>query len=131
MRANRAGFTLVELLMVMVIIGLLAVIAQAQFGRIRERAYMTAMRSDLRDMALRQELFWQRDYVYSEDPEELEFTPSAGVVVTINHADSRGWGGTAQHVALGEDILCGVFFGEAPPDSGEPATAPGTIACDE
>ncbi|MFN2565760.1 MAG: type IV pilin protein, partial [Gemmatimonadaceae bacterium] len=52
---NRKGFTLIELLIVVVIIGILAAIAIPKFASTKEKAYVTAMRSDLRNMMTAQE----------------------------------------------------------------------------
>src|SRR5260370_38499765 len=52
MRAVSKGFTLIELLVVTVILGILAVIAIAQFVSAKDNAYMASMKSDLRNFAL-------------------------------------------------------------------------------
>jgi len=48
MRARRAGFTLVEIMVVVVIIGLLAAMAISAIGRIRERSENATIANDLR-----------------------------------------------------------------------------------
>ena len=49
------GFTLVELLLAIVIIGILASVLSSRFGDIRERSVLAALRSDLRNVYLAQE----------------------------------------------------------------------------
>ena len=56
-KRQRKGFTLIELLIVMVVIGVLAAIAIPKFGSIKEKAYVTAMKSDLRNLATYEESF--------------------------------------------------------------------------
>ncbi len=46
--ANSAGFTLVEIMIVVVIIGLMAAMAIPAFGRVRERTENTTVANDLR-----------------------------------------------------------------------------------
>jgi type IV pilus assembly protein PilA len=46
---NKYGFTLLELMIVITIISLLATIAIPQFSRFRQRAYMTATKSDVKN----------------------------------------------------------------------------------
>ncbi len=54
-RGARLGFTLVEIIVVVVIIGLLATIVIPKFSSSRERALVTAMKSDLRNLLTVQE----------------------------------------------------------------------------
>ena len=56
-RSNDRGFTLIELMMVIVIMGLLAVIAIPGFIGQQERAWEATARSDLRNAATAAELF--------------------------------------------------------------------------
>lgn len=48
---RRIGFTIIVLLVVVLIIGILASIAITKFGASKRRAYLTAMKSDLRGLA--------------------------------------------------------------------------------
>src|SRR5881227_3706989 len=55
MLRNRKGFTLIELLIVVVIIGILAAIAIPKFANTKSKAYVTAMKSDLRNLVTAEE----------------------------------------------------------------------------
>jgi type II secretion system protein G len=55
---NRKGFTLIELLIVVVIIGILAAIAIPKFANTKNKAYKTAMISDLRTLVTAEEAFF-------------------------------------------------------------------------
>jgi prepilin-type N-terminal cleavage/methylation domain-containing protein len=57
MQRNDKGFTLIELLIVVVIIGILAAIAIPKFATTKEKAYVAAMKSDLRNLATYEEQY--------------------------------------------------------------------------
>ena len=58
MRTHNRGFTLIELLIVIVIIGILVAIVVPKFGNGKERAMVTAMRSDLHNLVTAQEAYF-------------------------------------------------------------------------
>src|SRR5688500_3702817 len=57
-QTRRPGFTLIELMMVIVIIGVLAAIAMPKLAKTRERAYFKAVMSDLRNLQTQQEIYY-------------------------------------------------------------------------
>lgn len=128
---RRQGFTLIELLTVMMIVGLLAAIALNRFWAVKDRAYKTSIKSDLRVAATQQERYFESNLAYSTDATWLpDFRQSPGVVITITWTASNGWAATAIHHS-NPDISCGYFTGPAPVGSGGPATQPGMVTCDE
>jgi type IV pilus assembly protein PilA len=48
-KKNKKGFTLLELMIVLAIIGILAAIAFPQFSRFRQKAYMAVTKSDVKN----------------------------------------------------------------------------------
>jgi len=90
MRARRRnGFTLIELLVVIVIIGILAGIAIPRYSGTREKAYVVAMKADLRNLATYEENYaadssGQYFGGIATQSTPLEgFTPSQNVTVTV------------------------------------------------
>jgi prepilin-type N-terminal cleavage/methylation domain-containing protein len=130
----RQGFTLIELLIVVVIIGILAAVAIPKFSATREKAYFSAMKSDLKNLQTQQEIYYNRtdgsgntNYTYSNDKTALEFSESSGVTVTIADVTNTGWSATATHRALASTQYCAVYVGGAA--SVAPATVPGVVTC--
>jgi type IV pilus assembly protein PilA len=127
---NNKGFTLIELLIVVVIIGILAAIAIPKFSATREKAYFAAMKSDLKNLASQQEIYYSDNYTYTASVNELAFVNSDGVIVTIAGTSSSGWAASATHAALGSAEGCAIFYGTATaPTSPTTPTQPGEIAC--
>ncbi|MDZ7779148.1 MAG: prepilin-type N-terminal cleavage/methylation domain-containing protein [Gemmatimonadota bacterium] len=128
---NTKGFTLIELLIVVVIIGILAAIAIPKFSATREKAYFAAMKSDLKNLASQQEIYYSDDYAYTTSADDLGFVSSDGVVVDISEATSTGWAASAVHDALTTAEGCAIYYGEvatAPTSPAAPAQA-GELAC--
>jgi len=133
MLRNRQGFTLIELLIVVVIIGILAAIAIPKFSQAREKAYYSAMKSDLKNLATQQEIYYSSGgYLYTDEEDALGFAASEGVEVEITANDGEGWAATATHRALGEDLGCVIYVGkldQQPTIGSATATQPGVVAC--
>ncbi len=68
-----AAFTLVEIMIVVVIIGLLATIAIPTFQRIAQQSRMTAFANDLRTLRSAVEIFNMESAVYPDDSSTGEF----------------------------------------------------------
>ncbi|MBW3533917.1 MAG: prepilin-type N-terminal cleavage/methylation domain-containing protein [Gemmatimonadetes bacterium] len=129
MRDNK-GFTLIELLIVVVIIGILAAIAIPKFSATREKAYFAAMKSDLKNLASQQEIYYSDHYTYSATAADLGFVSSDGVNVTTAVNGNSGWSATATHDALATTEGCAIYYGTTTaPTSPVTPTASGEMAC--
>lgn len=125
---TRRGFTLIELLIVVVVIGILAAIAIPRYSKARENAYSAAIRSDLENMALAQEAYFDDNLSYANTVTALDFTLSQGVSITINETQPGGWGATGAHTGL-PSYHCGIYYGSASAASGDPAPVAGVVDC--
>ena len=124
MSRNKKGFTLIELLIVVVIIGILAAIAIPKFASTKDKAYVAAMKSDLRNLATYEEQYAadnQGAYFggTATSTAPLQgFTPSQNV--TINATNVAGpppsWTATATH-------------SQSPKTCNSGVTTPGVITC--
>ena len=64
-KKNEKGFTLIELMIVIAIIGILAAIAIPQFSKYRQRSYNAAAADDLRNASTAQEAYYVDEDMYS------------------------------------------------------------------
>ena len=104
MARTRKGFTLIELLIVVVIIGILAAIAIPKFAETKEKAYVTAMKSDLKNMVSAAEASFSDNNSYSS---YVAPRGSSGVALTFS-GTATGWSATATHAASTKTCRIGV-----------------------
>ena len=106
----RKGFTLIELLIVVVIIGILAAIAIPKFANTKSKAYVTAMKSDLRNLVTAEEAFFS-DSTYYTDATNLvgrnTYKNSSGVFVPAVTTGAGYWKATVTHSQLA-GATCGI-----------------------
>lgn len=77
------GFTLVELLLVLVIIGILAGLGIVRAEAPKSRAAVATMQSDLRSLAVAQQAYFVDSLSYADGIGDLDFQPSRGVTLTV------------------------------------------------
>jgi prepilin-type N-terminal cleavage/methylation domain-containing protein len=96
----RQGFTLIELLIVVVIIGILAAIAIPKFANTKSKAYVTAMKSDLRNLVTAEEAFFSDSTYYTTASNLVTrkgFKNSSGVGVPTAVTGAGYWSATVTH----------------------------------
>ena len=122
---NRKGFTLIELLIVVVIIGILAAIAIPKFANTKSKAYITAMKSDLRNLVSAQESYFADNAKYTTDLTAVGFKQSSGVNAPVIATYAGAWSATNSHTQL-TGTVCGIGVNTTNPrvssaGEGEPA----------
>jgi len=125
---SRRGFTLIELLIVVVIIGILTAIAIPKFANTKEKTYLGAMKSDLRNLATAEEAFFYDSAYYTTNLAAMNnFRASSGMNLTVNLATAGGWSATASAAGL-TARKCHLFSGNvaSPP---LPGMVEGRIVC--
>ena len=124
---RRAGFSLIELLIVVVIIGILAAIAIPQFANTKGKALVAKVKSDLRQLATAEEAYFYGTGQYPTDLNLLGMAASPGVSLTIVSATASGWSATGTAVGA-NPTSCALFYGSAAPVA--PATVEGVLTCE-
>ena len=89
---KRRGFTLIELLIVVVIIGILASIAIPKFSATREKAFLSTLKTDLKNLASKQEIYHNTAFAYGNTLATVGATVSDGVTITPQRGDWLGLG---------------------------------------
>lgn len=135
MSMTRPGFTLIEMMVVVVVLSILAALAIPTLSRARDRSYRAAMTSDLKHLITQQELYYNGGAMAYKTAGTLDWTGAdpdlntqASEGVTIELGDNtNGWAATATHAGIPSE-QCNVYMGDSGVTIGE-ATVPGVIAC--
>lgn len=122
---GREGFTLVEAMIVVVVIGILAGLAVIRSETPRSRAAVATMQSDLRTLGSAEEAYYADNGTYATDVGVLGAQLSPGVTMEIN-AGPAGWTARATHEQAG-NRECALAFGDIAPLT--PATGSGVLVC--
>ena len=90
------GFTLIELMIVIAVLGVLAAIAIPQLSVYRTKSYNTAAISDLKNAAIAQEAYYADNRQYTNEISRLTTTPynlnrSQGVNMAVSSATNEAY----------------------------------------
>jgi len=123
-RSSR-GFSLIELLVAMLVIGILVGFAIPRYREYKRRYYLTTMVSDLRNLATTEEAYWNITGTYSTDLQQIQYSSSPRVAISMVSADTLGWAAKASYA--GDSASCAIYYGNAPVLP--PATLKNVIGC--
>jgi len=132
---TRRGFTYIELVTAMLLVGVLSAIATKALVRSKSRAFAAVVETDLRNLAVAQEDYFAERSTYfggggsvqlTSSP-ALGFAASPGVTFELRGGDA-GWSGRAVHEKLVErGFSCAFYTGEVDPYP--PAVQEGVVTC--
>ncbi len=126
-RHRERGFTLVELLVIVVIIALLAVIALPRFARTRDKAYRSQMQTALKTLVSTQEAYFDDYLAYADDINNLNYNETPMVTLEIVQTAGNGWSARATHTQTTSE--CGVYIGPVAPVASVPDNGEGVVSC--
>ncbi|MDH3292333.1 MAG: prepilin-type N-terminal cleavage/methylation domain-containing protein [Gemmatimonadota bacterium] len=109
---EKHGFTLMELLVTMAILGVLVAVAIPKFASSREKALLTAMKADLRNLANAEEAYAIQHFAYTTSFPATVYTVTAGVTGPTITLTADGWTASVGHGASSE--TCAIFAGTTP-----------------
>jgi prepilin-type N-terminal cleavage/methylation domain-containing protein len=101
MRGFRKAFTLIEVLVVLVVLGILSGIAIARFIDTKEAAYLASMKADLRNLAIYEQnyLIESQGSYFAGNGSAQGFvaTPGVTIAATADAGPPPSWNAIATH----------------------------------
>ena len=110
-RRHRRGFTIIEMLVVMVVIGVLAGLGFARLQYTKDKATVASLSSDLHGIAEEQEAYYFQNRNYSPTIDSLNPNLTPGNVIVILEATGSGWSARASNPRIAQQ--CWVVIGSA------------------
>jgi len=118
---NRKGFTLIEVVITALVIGILAAVAVPRLSASKDKAYIAAMKADLHTIAILEEQYAADNHgqyfsgTATSDAPLNGFTPSKGVTMTLTAFNILGsqladWTAVVKHSQTSES--CEMHAGE-------------------
>jgi prepilin-type N-terminal cleavage/methylation domain-containing protein len=101
MRAYKKGFTLLELIVVILVLGILSAISISRFVSLKESAYIASMKADLRNFAL-----YEQNYMMDTGgsyfsgngaAQGFKHTPGVTIAAVADPGPPPSWSATATH----------------------------------
>jgi type IV pilus assembly protein PilA len=111
----RRGFTLIEMALVLVIIGILAALSVEHISQVKQHAYIAAMESDLNNLESAEESYFVDFDTYTLNVPTYLFMPTTNNTFSVVTASVTGWSGivtrlndtglgvTSCHIAVGTE----------------------------
>ena len=127
-KSEASGFTVIELLIVVVIIAILAAITIPKAASIRTKAHIATVTAELKNLATLQEIYMGEQQEYAPNIATLGMTVSPAVTISVDQATDTGWAATATHTGL-DGRFCSIYYGNSSPTNVDPAASPGLVAC--